>query len=663
MFRDYVRSWVRRWNKAPKVRPARSKGARLGVENLEERSLLNAGALDPTFGLGGKLTTPFAGASVARSVLPQAGGKAVVVGYTQNGAGRDFVLTRYDAVGNVDQSFGTMGKVTLDFGGDDLARAATQTADGHILVTGFSIQGGMLRTAVARLDANGNPDQNFGMMGKEVLPFAFNVETMSVVAQGDKIVVGGIVSVGAKEDLFMTRLDNTGKVDNTFGNFGGYSIYAASANADEIHALALAADGSIYAGGDTGNGVALDFLLAHYDKDGKLDTSFGNQGYRTLDLGGLDEITSLAVQGDGRVVAAGFADNNNKETFVVARYLANGMDDGSFGPGGHVVTPIGTSAQAHSVLVQADGRILVGGASDGDFAMARYTGDGNLDKSFGTGGVVKTDFAGGSDTGYGLGVLDNGRIVLAGSAQVGGQDAFAVARYENDTLQFSAPAYSVTEDAQMATIIVTRTGGNTGALTVMVTTADGSGKAGLNYTPVAMQLQFADGETSKTFTIPILQDGVGGDGDKTVLLKLTDPSTGATLGGQDQAVLTITDVAPPIPNGPMDVTAKVGVMQGKLRRKGKGRYRQQVTLTNTGGAALSGPVRLVLDGLSGKVKVNGQGKVVKDQKSLGSSVVVVVPDGGQLAAGGSMAVTLVFRAARASRIHYTPRVFAGQGLL
>jgi Calx-beta domain len=197
---------------------------------------------------------------------------------------------------------------------------------------------------------------------------------------------------------------------------------------------------------------------------------------------------------------------------------------------------------------------------------------------------------------------------------------------------------------------------------VLVTTADGTGQAGKNYTPGSMLLPFANGETSKTFTIPVLQDGMA-DGDKTVLLKLSDPSSGATLGGQDQAVLTIKDVPPAIPTGPTDVTAKVGVLQGKLRRKGKGRYRQQVTLTNLGGATLSGPVTLVLDGLSRKVKLRGQTKVMKDQKSLGSAALVIFPDGGQLAAGASKTVVLQFSAASARHIRYTPRVFAGPGVL
>jgi uncharacterized delta-60 repeat protein len=670
MFLEYVRSWVRRWTRVPKVRPGRRKCAALGVEALEERSLLNAGTLDPTFGSGGTEATPLGLPSAANAtVIQQSDGKVIVAGSFGLAPNEEFLVQRYKTDGTLDPTFGSQGTTKIQLLGPATANAVGLGSDGTVYVAGSTTIAGVSDMAVTHLGANGVVDPNYGNVGgvAYVLFPGGNAGATSLLVQGNKVVVGGSATIGATRHFALAGLNAQGFLDPSFGgnNTGENVTPDVLGTNEQINALAFAPGGSIVAAGATGNGQ--DFLVARYTKDGIQDGNFGMNGFRTIDFAGVDQANTVAVQSDGRIVVAGTSILGGKFDFALTRLLANGQDDPQFVSKDRVLTNFGGGfAQGNAVALQADGRILLAGTANLDFELARYNTDGSLDQSFGTGGKVQTDFAGGFDSAAAVALQSDGKVVLAGSA-TGNQANVALARYENDTLQFSAPNYSVGENGMMVTITVTRTGGSTGALSVMVATADGTGKAGQNYTPVAQQLQLADGQTSTTFTVPVLQDAVAGDGDKTVLLTLSDPSTGATLGSQDQALLTITDAAPPDnpmnPTGPVDVTAKVTLAQGKLRRKGKGRYLQQVTLTNQGGAALSGPVRLVLDGLSGKVKLRGQTKVVKDQKSLGSPVVVVVPDGGQLAAGGSMAVTLAFRAARASRIHYTPRVFAGQGLL
>ena len=80
--------------------------------------------------------------------------------------------------------------------------------------------------------------------------------------------------------------------------------------------------------------------------------------------------------------------------FALARYDTRGNLDPSFGTGGIVVTDLGGVDAAQAVALQSDGRIVVGGSSDGRFAFARYGVDGTLDSTFGSGGVVVTDFEG-----------------------------------------------------------------------------------------------------------------------------------------------------------------------------------------------------------------------------------------------------------------------------
>jgi hypothetical protein len=108
------------------------------------------------------------------------------------------------------------------------------------------------------------------------------------------------------------------------------------------------------------------------------------------------------------------------------------------------------------------------------------------------------------------------------------------------TLQFSASAYSVVENGGVATIMVTRTNGSSGTVTVNYSTANGTAIAGSDYTAANGTLTFADSETSKTFTVTILDDGVP-EPDKTVNLAISSPGGGASLGNRASAVLTIVD--------------------------------------------------------------------------------------------------------------------------
>jgi hypothetical protein len=109
------------------------------------------------------------------------------------------------------------------------------------------------------------------------------------------------------------------------------------------------------------------------------------------------------------------------------------------------------------------------------------------------------------------------------------------------SLGFSAATYSVAEDAGsgIATITVARTGGSAGAASIHYATSDGTATAGSDYTAASGTLNFADGETSKTFNVPLTDDTLDED-DETINLTLASAS-GASLGAQSSATLTITD--------------------------------------------------------------------------------------------------------------------------
>ena len=122
-------------------------------------------------------------------------------------------------------------------------------------------------------------------------------------------------------------------------------------------------------------------------------------GIATWDGGGADGARAVTVQSDGKILVAGYTYNGSDNDFLLQRYNADGTRDSSFGGGdGIVITDFGgTSDVARAVEVQSDGKIVVSGTSKGDFAVARYNGDGSVDTGFGTGGLVTTDLFSGTD--------------------------------------------------------------------------------------------------------------------------------------------------------------------------------------------------------------------------------------------------------------------------
>src|SRR5207247_1863723 len=155
-------------------------------------------------------------------------------------------------------------------------------------------------------------------------------------------------------------------------------------------AVAPQPDGKLVAAG----GSTADFALARYNADGSLDTTFGTCGRVITDFAGDDAAASaLVVQPDGKLVAAGRRSVGGHPSFSLARYASDGTLDPIFGAGGRVVTEVGTDAEAFALVLQpGDGRLLVAGAADGDFALARYEGD------FATLGLTKAGTGSGTVT-------------------------------------------------------------------------------------------------------------------------------------------------------------------------------------------------------------------------------------------------------------------------
>ena len=185
-------------------------------------------------------------------------------------------------------------------------------------------------------------------------------------------------------------------------------------------------DGKIVAVGTTQHPTTFDtrFALARYAGDGSLDTSFGVGGKVTTGFGGTSNLAfAVAVQGDGKLIAAGVAGGGpTGADIALARYNADGSLDASFGAGGKVVTDFAlTHEAAYGLATQPDGKLVVVGSirpfgpyatNLPDFALARYNPNGSLDTSFGGDGKVSTAFtAGWGDQGFGIALAPGGKIV------------------------------------------------------------------------------------------------------------------------------------------------------------------------------------------------------------------------------------------------------------
>ncbi len=235
----------------------------------------------------------------------------------------------------------------------------------------------------------------------------------------------------------LPALGAPGDLDNTFGAFGKVNTSFGTGN-DGARRVAIQADGKIVVAGTCANGSNTDFCIARYTADGALDTTFSGDGKFVVAIGsGDDDVRALALQPDGRIVAAGTCDNGASTSFCLARYTVAGALDTSFNGNGKVITAAGSvSSSLRGAALQPDGRIVVGGTCDNGagntFCLARYTADGVLDTSFSGDGKVATTI--GASLSYVDSVLlqPDGKIVATGlcySTAASGYSQFCLARY------------------------------------------------------------------------------------------------------------------------------------------------------------------------------------------------------------------------------------------
>ena len=396
------------------------------------------GALDTSFGTNGKVYVHIGPVSAFLfSVAVQADGKIVAGGYSYYFTGGSyaiqFLVVRFNSDGTLDDSFGGgNGMVTTNFGDWGAVASLAIQADGKIVAAG-SILGGF---GAARYNSDGSPDTTFGTNGVVAVPVStFGSGCTALGLQSDgKIVLAGYGWNGFDEDMVVVRLTAIGALDTAFNGTGKVMTHAGTRH-NETFALAIQRDDKIIVGGYADTAQGRNFALLRYNGDGSLDAQFGTNGLVTTALGS-SQINSLAIQADGKILAGGYLENGNYWVVAVARYKTDGSIDTTFGGNGTVTTAAADwRSEAKGMKVLSSGKILVSGyagtvSTPTDFLLIQYNDDGSLDTSFGTSGVVITDFAGEADSSNAVAVQSDGKIIAAGMAFFDSATGIALVRYQ-----------------------------------------------------------------------------------------------------------------------------------------------------------------------------------------------------------------------------------------
>ncbi|MEO7962182.1 MAG: Ig-like domain-containing protein, partial [Ginsengibacter sp.] len=372
--------------------------------------------LDVSFNTSGTLKDLYKakGATIFLDAALQADKKVVAAGQVWNGSNYDFVMARYLDNGQPDATFGTGGYTTLDF--NNLSATATSIVilnDGKILVAG-STSG---KFALARFKQDGSPDITFNSTGYRVYSFDASVaRTIKIKVQDDG-------KIDALAGHTLARFASDGNLDVSFDGDG--QVYVDLAVSGD---LAIQADGKIIVSGRTSYMAAI-----RYRPDGSIDTDFSGGKVQYLFTDYDEEIgavaSSILIQPDGKILLGGhtrfynFARQPNH--WAIARLNTDGTLDNTFNGKGTNYYSNYADEYVTSMALQDDGRIILGGYSNGastqtpgiyNFQLRRLTADGQPDNTFGNSGTVLSPVGNGDSRNYKI-LISGDRILAVGQAQ------------------------------------------------------------------------------------------------------------------------------------------------------------------------------------------------------------------------------------------------------
>lgn len=320
------------------------------------------------------------------------------------------VGTCFSQTPTLDYNFYCNGKAAIRTGGGTSSAMAIQP-DGKILVGG---RGGETLSnsgyCIARFNANGTVDSSFGVNGKVITIYGGSIQSIIVCPDG-KILAGGFLGT-----VMIAKYLSNGTLDSSFGTNGLLQPQFAGIRYSYCYSLKLQDDGKIVMAGNV-NGVSA--LVARFLPNGQFDVSFAQQGYAIIPTAYI--AFDVAIQTDGKILIAGQGLGANN--FLLARFLTDGTTDTQFGNNGTVLTDLSSMSEyIFSIALQSDGKIVAAGRYDynsqySNFfktAVVRYNTDGSLDNSFGINAIASLQFDSASADPKKVMLQPDGKIMVAG---------------------------------------------------------------------------------------------------------------------------------------------------------------------------------------------------------------------------------------------------------
>ncbi|HEY8749596.1 MAG TPA: hypothetical protein VIM11_16555, partial [Tepidisphaeraceae bacterium] len=310
-----------------------------------------------------------------------------------------------------------------------VTEAILTAANGKTLVIGHrgNVANSQSQGVIEQLNADGSLDTSFGSHGQILTTLAANEQYFAGAWQDAKHFV---VAGASKGDFVVRRYSLTGTLDTTFGTKGTATADFGSAS-DVARAIAIASGGNIIVGGDSGG----NFAFARFLPGGQLDNNFAQSGRQLFGLGqGNNGLGAIALQGDGKIVAAGAEGSS----VVVVRLTESGEADGAFGASGMATvaslsarTDLGEPDRSEGLAIASNGDILVANrTTGGNFGLARLNPNGTVNVNFGVKGLVTADF-GGDDDADSIVVQNRGQILVVGTSLQSSGAKTAVAAFDS----------------------------------------------------------------------------------------------------------------------------------------------------------------------------------------------------------------------------------------
>ncbi len=279
--------------------------------------------------------------------------------------------------GDLDVTFGEDGKVVTEISvGRDVGTSVAVQADGKIVVSGFSNNAGDLYNfATTRYNIDGTLDTDFGENGVVITKIGIlNSQAYTVLVQldGKIIVVGTSNTIETTKDVALVRYLTDGSLDPSFG-IGGVVTSNINFSGDNVTSAALQRDGKIVVAANFTNGINNDIEVIRYNNDGSLDIGFGLNGVSKYSIGASDdEAYGIAVQSDGKIVIAASSRNfENYYDIAVSRLNSDGIIDSSFGVDGS--TTVTVTRRIGRMLDRDDHSAAIALQTDGKILIAGYS--------------------------------------------------------------------------------------------------------------------------------------------------------------------------------------------------------------------------------------------------------------------------------------------------